>query len=104
MLGNAGEQSVLGHEALYATGCKAMVITAQIDFFCAAVANKEWFCRIGTLSNVAFDPVGGSFANKNGAILLAFTAYHEFSPLKVNVVTIEVGEFADTQPAAKQKF
>ncbi len=57
-----------------------------------------------THGEVSVDPIGSSLADENWSVFLAFPAHHEFTSFGVNVITIKINKFRDTQAAREEKL
>ena len=59
---------------------------------------------VGAGLQIVGDFFGGGFADKDGAVFLAFAADDEFAAVEVDGVAVEVDEFGDAQTGGEEEF
>lgn len=95
--GDTSELRIVLNNSLYRSGCEPEAFAFGIACLEAAIANEQGDGRISSRVHVCREPFARFRADKHGAVLLAFSAHHEFTSFEVDMITVEVGELRYAQ-------
>ena len=89
VLGDTGQQGIARHQPLHAPSRQTVEITASVNLFTAAIADKQRADRVLALIQILLYPTSCRFADENRPVFLPLAAHHKLTSLQINMVPIQ---------------
>ena len=105
VFGDTGEFGVLLDDTFNAARSEAAIIAGRVwNTFVFAVIEEEGRQVVVAGVEIVLDMLGSGAIDENWTIFAALTADHEFFTFEIDLLAIQITEFANTKAAGEEKL
>ena len=105
VFGDTGELGIFLNNAFNAARSKAAIIAGAIWYaFVFAIVKEEGRQVVMAGVEVVLDMFGSGAVDENWTIFAALTADHEFFTFEIDLLAIQIAEFADAESTREEKL